>query len=125
MEVCVEVIGLAGGGAGPSRSSNRTSPIPASFVCYALIQKKSVRGGDKWDHFQTIDLDAIEEDQPCDFDGGVDDHNLDGGVEFRVGHHFCCREAMQMGSKNYNICRAAKYRVIESDSFKYCYCRCK
>ncbi|XP_016200088.1 uncharacterized protein LOC107641096 [Arachis ipaensis] len=47
------------------------------------------------------------------------DYNLDGGVEFWVGHRFRSREAVLQGVKNYSICRSAEYRVIESDRLKY------
>ncbi|XP_057720053.1 uncharacterized protein LOC130934504 [Arachis stenosperma] len=53
------------------------------------------------------------------FDTGEEDCNLDGGVEFRVGHKFRSREAVLQGVKNYSIRGSAEYRVIESDQFKY------
>ncbi|MED6171594.1 hypothetical protein PIB30_042120 [Stylosanthes scabra] len=76
-------------------------------------------------HFHTLSLYAMEEEPREGHDGGEDDYiNLDGGEEFRVGHRFSCREAVQMAVKNYNIRRAAEYRVLESNPYKYV-CRCK
>ncbi|MED6164152.1 hypothetical protein PIB30_086928, partial [Stylosanthes scabra] len=76
-------------------------------------------------HFHTLNLDAMEEEPREGHGGGGDDYaNLVGGEEFRVGHRFSCREAVQMAVKNYNIRRAAEYRVLESDQYKYV-CRCK
>ncbi|MED6223074.1 hypothetical protein PIB30_070485 [Stylosanthes scabra] len=67
----------------------------------------------------------MEEEPREGHGGGGDDYvNLNGGEEFRVGHHFSCREAVHMAVKNYNIRRAAEYRVLESDQYKYV-CRCK
>ncbi|MED6170260.1 hypothetical protein PIB30_029120 [Stylosanthes scabra] len=61
-------------------------------------------------------LDATEEDQLTDIDGVDDDYNLDWG--------FCSLEEIYMDVKNYNIRRAIKYKVLESDSMKY-HCVCK
>ncbi|MED6203810.1 hypothetical protein PIB30_003101 [Stylosanthes scabra] len=58
------------------------------------------------------------------FGGGGDYYDVDRGEEFRVGHRFSKREAVHLGVKNYNIRRASKYRVVESDPYKYV-CRCK
>ncbi|XP_072065582.1 uncharacterized protein [Arachis hypogaea] len=69
-------------------------------------------------HYHSLDLDAMHERTPFS-DTGEEDYNLDGGVEFRVGHRFKCREAVLQGVKNYSICRSAEYRVIESDRLKY------
>ncbi|MED6227667.1 hypothetical protein PIB30_116031, partial [Stylosanthes scabra] len=59
------------------------------------------------------------EEEPREGHGGRGDEyvNLDGGEEFRVGHRFSCREAVQMAVKNYNIRRAAEYKVLESDPY--------
>ncbi|XP_015934318.1 uncharacterized protein LOC107460473 [Arachis duranensis] len=46
------------------------------------------------------------------------DYNLDGGVEFRVGHRFRSREAVLQGVKNHSIRNSAEYRVIEFDQLK-------
>ncbi|RYR07597.1 hypothetical protein Ahy_B05g074987 [Arachis hypogaea] len=46
---------------------------------------------------------------------GEEDYNLDGGVEFWVGHRFKCRD----GVKNYSIRQSAEYWVIESNRLKY------
>ncbi|MED6142661.1 hypothetical protein PIB30_115996, partial [Stylosanthes scabra] len=51
------------------------------------------------------------------FGGGGEDYDVDGGQEFRVGHRFCTREAVQMAVKNYNIRRASEYKVVESDPY--------
>ncbi|MED6116093.1 hypothetical protein PIB30_096890 [Stylosanthes scabra] len=76
-------------------------------------------------HFHTLNLDAMEEEPREGHGGGGDDYvNLDDGEEFRVGHRFSCREAVQMAVKNYNIRRAAEYRVLKSDPYKYV-CLCK
>ncbi|XP_052110119.1 uncharacterized protein LOC127741500 [Arachis duranensis] len=45
-------------------------------------------------------------------------YNLDGSVEFRIGHRFRCREAVLQGVKNYSIRRSVEYRVIKSDRLK-------
>ncbi|MED6220803.1 hypothetical protein PIB30_048395 [Stylosanthes scabra] len=58
------------------------------------------------------------------FGGGGDDYDVDGGQEFRVGHPFNTREAVQLAMKNYNIKRAFEYKVVESDPYKYV-CRSK
>ncbi|MED6170579.1 hypothetical protein PIB30_032382 [Stylosanthes scabra] len=76
-------------------------------------------------HFHSLHLDAIHEEPREAHGGGGNDYlNLDGGEEFRVGHRFSCREAVHMEMKNYDIRRAAEYRVLESDQNKYV-CRCK
>ncbi|RYR15297.1 hypothetical protein Ahy_B04g072022 [Arachis hypogaea] len=69
-------------------------------------------------HYHSLDLDAMHERTPF-LDTGEEDYNLDGGVEFQVGHKFRSREAVLQGVKNYNIRRSAEYRVIESDRLKY------
>ncbi|RYQ88807.1 hypothetical protein Ahy_B09g095786 isoform A [Arachis hypogaea] len=69
-------------------------------------------------HYHSLDLDAMHERIPISDTCGVD-YNLDGGVEFRVGHRFRSREAVLQGVKNYSIRRSAEYRVIESDRLKY------
>ncbi|XP_016164203.1 uncharacterized protein LOC107606680 [Arachis ipaensis] len=69
-------------------------------------------------HYHSLDLDAMHERTPF-LDTGEEDYNLDGGVEFRVGHKFRSREAVLQGVKNYSIHRSAEYRVIESDRLKY------
>ncbi|MED6211461.1 hypothetical protein PIB30_073853 [Stylosanthes scabra] len=69
-------------------------------------------------HFHMLNLDDMEEDVR-DGGRGNDYLNLDGGEEFRVGHRFSCREAVHLAVKNYNIRRAAEYRVLESDQYKY------
>ncbi|MED6162797.1 hypothetical protein PIB30_073913 [Stylosanthes scabra] len=58
------------------------------------------------------------------FGGGGEDYDVDNGQEFRVGHRFCTREAVQMAVKNYNLRRAYEYKVVESDPYKYV-CQCK
>ncbi|RYQ83728.1 uncharacterized protein LOC110268399 [Arachis ipaensis] len=69
-------------------------------------------------HHHSLDLDVMHE-RTLFLDTGEEDYNLDGGVEFRVGHKFKSREAVLQGVKNYNIRRSAEYRVIESDRLKY------
>ncbi|RYR63147.1 hypothetical protein Ahy_A04g020941 [Arachis hypogaea] len=69
-------------------------------------------------HYHSLDLDAIHERTPF-LDTGEEDYNLDGGVEFQVGHEFRSREAMLQGMKNYSIQRSAEYRVIELDWLNY------
>ncbi|RYQ83730.1 uncharacterized protein LOC107620460 [Arachis ipaensis] len=69
-------------------------------------------------HHHSLDLDAMHE-RTLFLDTGEEDYNLDGGVEFRVGHKFRSREAVLQGVKNYNIRRSAEYRVIESDRLKH------
>ncbi|XP_057756387.1 uncharacterized protein LOC130975643 [Arachis stenosperma] len=69
-------------------------------------------------HYHSLDLDAMHE-RTLFLDTGEEDYNLDGGVEFHVGHKFRSREAVLQGVKNYNIRRSAEYRVIESDRLKY------
>ncbi|MED6171645.1 hypothetical protein PIB30_042600, partial [Stylosanthes scabra] len=75
-------------------------------------------------HFQTLYLDDMAEQPREGYGGGGEDYDVDGGQEFRVGHRFCTREAVQMAVKNYNIRRAFEYKVVESDPYKYV-CRCK
>ncbi|RYQ88941.1 hypothetical protein Ahy_B09g095844 isoform B [Arachis hypogaea] len=69
-------------------------------------------------HYHSLHMDAMHERNLVEDSCGVD-YNLDGGVEFRVGHMFRSREAVLQGVKNYNICRSVEYRVIESDRLKY------
>ncbi|MED6152795.1 hypothetical protein PIB30_095392 [Stylosanthes scabra] len=75
-------------------------------------------------HFHTLNLDDMVEEQSERLGGSGKDYDIDGGSEFRVGHQFSTREAVHMAVKNYNIRRASEYRVIESDPYKYV-CRCK
>ncbi|MED6218713.1 hypothetical protein PIB30_029036 [Stylosanthes scabra] len=58
---------------------------------------------DEADHFHTLNLDAMQE-EPRDGHGGG--------------------EVVHMAVKNYSIQKAAKYKVLESDRYKYV-CRCK
>ncbi|RYQ90349.1 hypothetical protein Ahy_B09g096476 isoform G [Arachis hypogaea] len=44
-------------------------------------------------HYHSLDLDAMHERTPFP-DTGEEDYNLDGGVEFQVGHKFRSREAV-------------------------------
>ncbi|RYQ92423.1 hypothetical protein Ahy_B09g098650 [Arachis hypogaea] len=67
-------------------------------------------------HYHALDLDAMHEKSPFS-NTGKDDYNLDGGVEFRVGHRFKSRDAVMQGVKNYSIRRSVEYRVVESDLF--------
>ncbi|RYR05548.1 hypothetical protein Ahy_B06g085408 isoform F [Arachis hypogaea] len=69
-------------------------------------------------HYHSLDMDAMHE-RTSFSNTGEEDYNLDGGVEFRVGHMFRSREAVLQGVKNYNIRRSAEYRVIKSDRLKY------
>ncbi|RYR20364.1 hypothetical protein Ahy_B03g065471 isoform B [Arachis hypogaea] len=66
-------------------------------------------------HYHALDLDAMHEKSPF-FNTGKDDYS---GVEFRVSHKFKSTDAVMQGVKNYNICRRAKYQVVESDRLKY------
>ncbi|MED6219957.1 hypothetical protein PIB30_040583 [Stylosanthes scabra] len=75
-------------------------------------------------HFHTLHLHDMREEPMEGFGGGGDDYDVAGGEEFRVGHCFNTREAVQMAVKNYSIRRAAEYRVVESNPSKYV-CRCK
>ncbi|MED6208653.1 hypothetical protein PIB30_047246 [Stylosanthes scabra] len=52
------------------------------------------------------------------------EYNMDGGVEFTVGHRMPNRKAVLTAVKNYSIRRNAEYKVIEFDRLKY-HCRCK
>ncbi|MED6221945.1 hypothetical protein PIB30_059678 [Stylosanthes scabra] len=70
-------------------------------------------------HFHTLHLHDMREEPMEGFRGGVDDYDVAGGEEFRVGHCFSTREAEQMAVKNYSIRRASEYRVVESDLSKY------
>ncbi|XP_015963926.1 uncharacterized protein LOC107487742 [Arachis duranensis] len=69
-------------------------------------------------HYHILDLDAMHERTPFP-NTGEEDYNLDGGVEFRVGHKFRSREAVLQDVKNYNIHMSAEYRVIESNRLNY------
>ncbi|RYR11657.1 hypothetical protein Ahy_B04g069174 [Arachis hypogaea] len=69
-------------------------------------------------YYHSLDLDAMHE-RTSFFDTGEEDYNLNGGVEFRIGHKFRSREAVLQGVKNYSIWRSVEYRVIESDRLKY------
>ncbi|RYR44897.1 hypothetical protein Ahy_A08g041174 isoform B [Arachis hypogaea] len=69
-------------------------------------------------HYHSLDLDAMHERIPF-LDTGEEDYNLDGSVEFWVGHKFRGREAVLQSVKKYSIQRSAEYRVIESDRLKY------
>ncbi|MED6214968.1 hypothetical protein PIB30_108573 [Stylosanthes scabra] len=75
-------------------------------------------------HFHTLYLDDMAEVPREGIGGGGDDYDVQGGLEFRVGHRFSTRKTVQMAVKNYSIRRAAEYRVVESDPHKYV-CRCK
>ncbi|PWG74104.1 hypothetical protein DF186_19615, partial [Enterococcus hirae] len=61
-------------------------------------------------YYYILVLDVMYERIPF-FDTGEEDYNLDGGVEFRVGYKFKCREAVLQGVKNYSIRRSAEYWV--------------
>ncbi|RYR72724.1 hypothetical protein Ahy_A02g006938 [Arachis hypogaea] len=65
-------------------------------------------------HYHSLDLDAMHE-RTLFLNMGEEDYNLDGGVEFWVGHKFRSQEAVLQGVKNYSIRRSAAYQVIESD----------
>ncbi|XP_057739896.1 uncharacterized protein LOC130957004 [Arachis stenosperma] len=69
-------------------------------------------------HYHSLDLDAMHERIPILDTCGMD-YNLDGSVEFRVGHRFRSREEVLQGVKNYSIRRSVEYRVIESNWLKY------
>ncbi|RYR74095.1 hypothetical protein Ahy_A02g008712 [Arachis hypogaea] len=69
-------------------------------------------------HYHSLDLDTMHERIPIYDTCGVD-YNLDGGVEFQIGHRFRSQEAVLQGVKNYSIHRSAEYRMIESDWLKY------
>ncbi|XP_015932078.1 uncharacterized protein LOC107458382 [Arachis duranensis] len=69
-------------------------------------------------HYHTLDLDAMHE-RILFSNMGEEDYNLDGVIEFRVGHKFKCRDAVMQGVKNYSIFQSAKYWVIKSDRLKY------
>ncbi|MED6209585.1 hypothetical protein PIB30_056156, partial [Stylosanthes scabra] len=149
MELLFETRDMVRSEAGPSSAQAApTGPIAAAPIRIATpdvsvdidssseegsdedYQEETDESSDSFDeavssHFHTLNLDAMEE-EPREGHGGGGDHyiNLDGGEEFRVGHRFSCREAVHMAVKNYNIRRAAEYRVLESDQYKYV-CRCK
>ncbi|KAL4299796.1 hypothetical protein AHAS_Ahas17G0136700 [Arachis hypogaea] len=53
-------------------------------------------------HYHTLNLDAMHEKTQFSNIGGYD-YNIDGGVEFRIGHRFKSREAIILGVKNYSI----------------------
>ncbi|XP_015950458.1 uncharacterized protein LOC107475343 [Arachis duranensis] len=69
-------------------------------------------------HYHSLDLDAMHERTPFP-DTGEENYNLDGGIEFRIGHKFRRREAVLQSAKNYSIRRSAEYQVIESDRTMY------
>ncbi|MED6197184.1 hypothetical protein PIB30_054290 [Stylosanthes scabra] len=52
-------------------------------------------------HFHTLHLHDMGEEPMEGFGGGGDDYDVAGGEEFRVGHRFSTREAVQMAVKNY------------------------
>ncbi|MED6195097.1 hypothetical protein PIB30_034837 [Stylosanthes scabra] len=88
-------------------------PAPAAIPDLASVSS----------HFHMLNLDAMQEEPREAHGGGGNDYlNLDDGEEFRVGHRFSCREAVHMAVKNYNIQRAAEYRVKEFDQNKYVCC---
>ncbi|MED6209290.1 hypothetical protein PIB30_053249 [Stylosanthes scabra] len=98
------------------------TPVGTQFLLPAPFPVPDISNLDS--HFHTLDLDAINEEKLTDiWDEGYD-YDLDGGVEFRVRHRFCSREAVHIGVKNYSIKGAAKYKVLEFDSMKY-HCVCK
>ncbi|XP_057740503.1 uncharacterized protein LOC130957673 [Arachis stenosperma] len=69
-------------------------------------------------YYHSLDLDAMHE-RTLVSDSCEVDYNLDGGVEFWVGHRYRNREEVLQGVKNYNIHRSAEHRVIESPRLKY------
>ncbi|RYQ89820.1 hypothetical protein Ahy_B09g096268 [Arachis hypogaea] len=69
-------------------------------------------------HYHTLYLDAMYEKSPF-FNTEEEDYNLDGGVEFQVGHIIKCRDAVIQSVKNYSIHRSAGCQVVESDQLKY------
>ncbi|XP_016206183.1 uncharacterized protein LOC107646514 [Arachis ipaensis] len=69
-------------------------------------------------HYHSLDLDAMHERTPVSNTYEVD-YNLEGNVEFWVGHRFRSREAVLYGVKNYSIRKSVEYRVIKSDQLKY------
>ncbi|RYQ95740.1 hypothetical protein Ahy_B08g091083 isoform A [Arachis hypogaea] len=44
---------------------------------------------------------------------------LSGEMELEIGLKFLNRETAMLAIKNYNICRSAKYKVVESDQTRY------
>ncbi|MED6163807.1 hypothetical protein PIB30_083619 [Stylosanthes scabra] len=74
--------------------------------------------------YDTLDLNAMQLDPMPFGPGGANDYNLDGSVEFWVGHRLWSREAVHLAIKNYSIRKSVEYKVIESDRAKY-HCRCR
>ncbi|RYQ90803.1 hypothetical protein Ahy_B09g096791 isoform A [Arachis hypogaea] len=83
-------------------------PVPHPISALSLVPS----------HYHTLDMDVIQEKNPFS-NMGEDDYNLDGGLEFRVGHIFKSKDALLQGVTNYSIHRNVEYRIVESDRLKY------
>ncbi|MED6144798.1 hypothetical protein PIB30_018838 [Stylosanthes scabra] len=73
--------------------------------------------------FQQLDIDVRYVEDPS-MESVAVEYNMDGGVEFTVGHRMPNQNAVLTAVKNYSIRRNAEYKVIESDRLKY-HCRCE
>ncbi|MED6171672.1 hypothetical protein PIB30_042918 [Stylosanthes scabra] len=73
--------------------------------------------------FHQLDVDIRHVEDPT-MESVAVEYNMDGGVEFIVGHRMHNQKAMLMAVKNYSIRRKVEYKVVESDRLKY-HCRCK
>ncbi|RYQ88577.1 hypothetical protein Ahy_B09g095685 isoform A [Arachis hypogaea] len=118
MELSAEVRDIGGGGSGTSDFVSDDPPLaPRPLHCASPVQDMEVEGEDRTMTTLPIVTEVVHL-------RGAEDYNMDGSVEFRVGHRFRSREVVVQSVKNYSIRRSTKYRVVESDRMKY-HVRCR
>ncbi|MED6186401.1 hypothetical protein PIB30_066313 [Stylosanthes scabra] len=63
-------------------------------------------------HFHTLHLHDMGKEPMEGFGRGGEDYDVADGEEFRVGHRFSTREAVQIAVKNYSIRRALMRQIL-------------
>ncbi|XP_057734504.1 uncharacterized protein LOC130949925 [Arachis stenosperma] len=81
----------------------------------ALTQPAISRSYDRLDHFTRLNLDAMTSDWSFTQGGSEEDPSN----EFEVGQQFGNKEEVMLAVKQYSIRRAAKYKIVESDHWRY------
>ncbi|RYR33499.1 hypothetical protein Ahy_A10g048104 [Arachis hypogaea] len=118
IELFAKVGNVGGSGYGSSNFVQHDPTLtPPPIHVTRLVEDMKVH------NYGMLDLDVMHEKNSLG-NTGKEDYNLDGGVDFRVGHIFKSRNAVMQGVKNYSIHRSAEYRVVDSDRLKY-YVRCQ
>ncbi|MED6137352.1 hypothetical protein PIB30_064273 [Stylosanthes scabra] len=111
----------------PDYNSDKDSDYEDDLSCHSTDEDELVPNtptvGDVPSFFQQLDVDIRHVEDPT-MESVAVEYNMDGGVEFIVGHRMHNQKAMLMAVKNYSIRRKVEYKVVESDRLKYHY-RCK